>query len=74
MADFNELKEKAKELGLKFVGVKKEDLEKAILEAVKGEDRSAFNCEPCKGEGLVGNLSIVGKHDLCAKCGGSGKI
>lgn len=33
---------------------------------IKVEDRSAFNCVPCGGDGLVGNT-------LCEQCEGSGK-
>lgn len=32
------------------------------------EDRSAFNCPICKGEGLVT------QDKLCPECGGTGKV
>lgn len=37
-------------------------------EEVVAEDRSAFNCPDCKGEGLKND------HELCPKCLGTGKI
>lgn len=35
------------------------------------DDRSAYNCQPCKGEGLVGE---VGFETRCPNCGGTGKV
>jgi DnaJ-class molecular chaperone len=36
------------------------------------EDRSEYNCEACKGEGLV--LSGFNKQELCPKCAGTGRV
>lgn len=33
----------------------------------EAEDRSAYSCADCEGEGIAGNI-------ICAKCGGTGKI
>lgn len=32
----------------------------------------SFNCEPCKGEGLIGDPA--GEHSICANCNGTGKV
>lgn len=34
-------------------------------------DRAAFNCPPCKGDGLVGG---VGEETRCPNCNGTGKV
>ncbi len=46
---------------------KKEEPKKEEASKVNKEDRSAFNCSPCKGEGLVD-----GK--ICISCNGTGKV
>lgn len=37
------------------------------------EDRSAFNCDACSGEGLTYHIGL-NRHERCAKCGGTGKV
>ena len=37
------------------------------------EDRSAFNCPDCKGEGLCGT-DRVGNETVCTTCAGTGKV
>lgn len=37
------------------------------------EDRSAFNCGSCGGEGLVWHDGVK-RHERCSACGGSGKV
>ncbi len=47
--------------------------DKKLGKGVKVEDRSAFNCVPCKGLGLVENLEgTLGK--ICSNCNGTGKV
>ena len=43
--------------------------EKTVEKKVVKEDRSAFNCPDCKGEGLN-----VAHTQRCVKCGGTGKV
>jgi DnaJ-class molecular chaperone len=43
--------------------------EKTVKKKVVKEDRSAFNCPDCKGEGLN-----VAHTQRCVKCGGTGKV
>lgn len=61
----NPFKKETKEVESKSVAkrVKKE----------KVEDRSAFNCDKCNGDGLVGT-DRVGNPTICDKCAGTGKI
>lgn len=35
------------------------------------EDRLAFNCKTCGGEGLIGDPA--GQHERCTACDGTGK-
>jgi DnaJ-class molecular chaperone len=37
------------------------------------EDRSAFNCSQCNGEGLVWDEGAK-RHERCPACGGTGKV
>ena len=39
-----------------------------IKEVQVKNDRSAFNCKPCEGEGLLVNGNI------CSECRGTGKV
>jgi DnaJ-class molecular chaperone len=50
------------------VGVQTENEETASEES---EDRSAYNCPACKGEGLI----FEGRHGtFCQQCHGTGKL
>lgn len=53
-------------------GVEKTKKEKVVADKVE-EDRSAFNCGTCNGEGLVWHEG-VNKHERCGSCGGTGKV
>lgn len=44
----------------------------AIEEPVLPEDRTAFNCKVCNGEGLIGDPA--GQHEFCIACNGTGKV
>lgn len=37
-------------------------------------DRSAYNCVPCKGEGLVTSPTDKDTLVRCSNCGGTGKV
>lgn len=43
-----------------------------VEEPALPEDRSAFNCKPCGGEGLIGDPA--GQHEFCVACNGTGKV
>lgn len=47
---------------------KTEEIKKEVVVA---EDRSAFNCPQCVGEGLVLVSSV---HKICPTCIGTGKV
>lgn len=50
-----------------------------VVEEVKNadeeveEDRSAFNCGTCRGEGLIWHEGAK-RHERCPSCGGTGKV
>jgi DnaJ-class molecular chaperone len=37
------------------------------------EDRSAYNCQTCNGDGLVYHAGAF-RHERCPNCGGTGKV
>lgn len=56
--------------------VKKEVIKK-VKKAIKPveeiiDPRAAYNCEACKGSGLIGDQ--LGLHKVCETCKGTGKV
>lgn len=43
------------------------------VEADEELDRSVFNCDSCKGSGLIYHKPAK-RHERCPKCNGTGKI
>lgn len=51
---------------------KVEKPKKEKVQVEEAEDRSAFNCPTCKGEGIV--IGGFNKHEKCPDCLGTGKV
>lgn len=73
MGLFNKKSKKDKELDPTQALPTDTDSDVSVESAEEVEDRSAFNCSTCNGEGLVWDEGAK-KHDRCPVCGGTGKV
>lgn len=53
--------------------VEEQVVEDVKVDATENEDRSAYNCGSCNGEGLIWD-EASNTHKRCNSCGGTGKV